>query len=58
GWDAALRITAGCLLVGLVQGLRYESIVAADESRRARRYVRVKGSHLWSGTKLGWEGAR
>lgn len=58
GWDAGLRVTAGCLLVGLAQGLRYESIVAADESKRERRYVRVKGSHLWSGTKLGWEGAR
>jgi drug/metabolite transporter (DMT)-like permease len=58
GWDAALRVTAGCMLVGLAQGLRYESVVAADESKRGRRYVRVKGSHLWSGTKLGWEGAR
>jgi hypothetical protein len=57
GWDAALRITGGCLLVGLVQGLRFERIVARDESRRGRRYIRVKGSHLWSGTKLGWVGA-
>jgi hypothetical protein len=56
GWDAALRITGGCLLVGLVQGLRYERIVAREESSRGRRYVRVKGSHLWSGTKLGWLG--
>src|SRR4051794_7422069 len=54
GWDAALRITGGCLLVGLVQGLRYERVVASDESARRRRYIRVKGSHLWSGTKLGW----
>jgi hypothetical protein len=58
GWDAALRITGGCLLVGLVQGLRYERIVAGDEARSGRRYLRVKGSHLWSGTKLGWVRAR
>ncbi|MEA2470495.1 MAG: hypothetical protein QOE38_1494 [Thermoleophilaceae bacterium] len=58
GWDAGLRVTAGCMLVGLVQGLRYESVVAAEESKRGRRYIRVKGSHLWSGTKLGWVGAR
>jgi hypothetical protein len=54
GWDAGLRITGGCLLVGLTQGLRFERIVGADESKRGRRYLRVKGSHLWSGTKLGW----
>jgi hypothetical protein len=57
GWDAALRITGGCLLVGLVQALRYGGIVAGAESRNGRRYIRVKGSHLWSGTKLGWVGA-
>src|SRR3954452_19337034 len=54
GWDAALRITGGCMLVGLAQGLRYAGIVGEDEQRRGRRYIRVKGSHLWSGTKLGW----
>jgi hypothetical protein len=54
GWDAALRITGGSLIVGLVQALRFERIVGADESKRGRRYLRVKGSHLWSGTKLGF----
>jgi hypothetical protein len=54
GWDAALRITGGCLLVGLAQALRYERIVAAEEAGRGRRYFRVKGSHLLSGTNLGW----
>jgi hypothetical protein len=54
GWDAALRITGGCLLVGLTQGLRFERIVAGEETRQGRRYLRVKGSHLWCGTKLGW----
>jgi hypothetical protein len=58
GWDAALRITGGCTLVGLVQALRYGGIVAKEESRSGRRFIRVKGSHLWSGTKLGWVPAR
>jgi hypothetical protein len=57
GWDAALRITGGCMLVGLAQALRFAGVVAASESESERRYVRVKGSHLWSGTKLGWVGA-
>jgi hypothetical protein len=54
GWDAALRITGGCVLVGLAQALRFQRVVAAEESKRGRRYLRVKGSHLWSGTKLGY----
>jgi hypothetical protein len=54
GWDAGLRITAGCMIVGLAQGLRFERIVAKDERERGRRYLRVKGSHLLSGTKLGF----
>jgi len=52
GWDAGLRVTGGCLLVGLAQGLRYERIVAADETRRGRRYVRAPGSRLLKGTLL------
>jgi hypothetical protein len=54
GWDAALRITGGCMLVGLAQALRFARVVGAAESDRGRRYLRVKGSHLWSGTKLRW----
>src|SRR3954471_12878321 len=54
GWDAVLRITGGCMLVGLAQGIRWAGIVERDEQKRGRRYLRVKGSHLWSGTKLGW----
>jgi hypothetical protein len=54
GWDAALRITGGCTLVGLWQALRFSRVVEEDEQKRSRRYLRVKGSHLWSGTKLGW----
>jgi hypothetical protein len=54
GWDAALRITGGCTLVGLAQALRFEKVVARDEASKGRRYLRVKGSHLWSGTTLGY----
>jgi hypothetical protein len=54
GWDAALRITGGCMLVGLAQALRYAGVVAAAESSSGRRCLRVKGSHLWCGTKLGY----
>ena len=54
GWDAGLRITGGCMLVGLWQALRLGPLVEKNEEKRSRRYLRVKGSHLWSGTKLGW----
>jgi hypothetical protein len=54
GWDAGLRITAGCLIVGLAQALLFERTVAADEQATGRRYVRVKGSRLIGGTNLGY----
>ena len=54
GWDAALRIAGGCLLVGLAQALLIERVVAADEARNDRRYVRMPGSSVTSGTKLGF----
>lgn len=54
GWDAGLRITGGCVVVGLMQGLRFHAIVAGDEARTRRRYLRVKGSKLLGGTKLGY----
>jgi len=53
-WDASLRITLGCLLVGLAQALLLERVVAADEARTARRYVRLPGSSAASGTNLGF----
>ncbi|MEY2516965.1 MAG: hypothetical protein QOJ89_4323 [bacterium] len=56
GWDAGLRITGGCLLVGLAQALLIERIVAADEAGAGRRYVRVPGWSLTGGTKLGFFG--
>ncbi len=54
GWDAGLRITLGCLLVGLAQTLLLERVVAADESRSGRRYVRTSGSRATTGTNLGF----
>jgi hypothetical protein len=59
GWDAGVRITGGCLLVGLAQALLIERLVAADEARSGRRYVRIPGSSARGGTKLGFfEGRR
>jgi len=54
GWDAGLRITLGCLLVGLTQALLLAPIVAADEARNGRRYLRLPGSRAIGGTKLGF----
>ena len=54
GWDAGLRITLGCLVVGLAQALLVERLVAGDELRKGRRYVRLAGSRASSGTKLGF----
>jgi hypothetical protein len=54
GWDAGLRITLGCLLVGLTQALLLAQIVAADEARNGRRYLRLPGSRAIGGTKLGF----
>lgn len=54
GWDAGLRVTLGCVLVGLAQAVLLERIVAADEERTGRRYFRVAGSRILRGTKLGY----
>ena len=40
GWDAGLRITGGCLLVGLGQAVLIQRLVAADEAR-TRPHVRA-----------------
>lgn len=57
GWDAALRVTAGCALVGLAQAVLLERVVAADERRAGRSYLRMPGSRLGRGTRLGWRTA-
>jgi len=54
GWDAGLRITLGCLLVGLTQALLLAQLVAADEKRNDRCVLRLPGSRAIGGTKLGF----
>ena len=52
-WDAGLRVTGGCLLVGVTQACVMAPLVGADERRRGRRYVRLPGSRILRGTRLG-----
>ncbi len=54
GWDAGLRVAGGCLLVGLGQALLVERLVAADEARTGRTYLRLPGSSARRGTTLGF----
>jgi hypothetical protein len=53
GWDAGVRVTGGCALVGLAQALVLERIVAADEHETGRKYFRIAGSRILRGTRLG-----
>ncbi len=53
GWDAGLRVGGGCVVVGLAQALLFCRLVAREERRRGRRFYRVAGSSLFTGTKLG-----
>ena len=54
GWDAGLRVTGGCLLVGLFQALVVERQVAGAEAADGRTYHRLPGSRLGRGTQLGY----
>jgi hypothetical protein len=54
GWDAALRVTGGCVLVGLAQSVVSERIVAADQLATGRTYFRIAGSRILRGTRLGY----
>lgn len=58
GWDAGLRVAAGCVVVGLAQALLLERIVSADERRRGATHYRLKGSRILRGTRLGHVPAR
>jgi len=51
-WDAALRVTGGCVLVGLAQALLLAGVVRSDERRTGRTYVRAPGSRIVRGTRL------
>jgi len=53
GWDAGLRIGGGCVVVGLAQAVLFAQVVAREERRGGRRYHRLPGSWLLTGTKLG-----
>lgn len=53
GWDAGLRIGGGCVVVGLAQAVLFDRLVAREEARQGRRFHRVAGSSLFTGTKLG-----
>lgn len=57
GWDAGLRVTLGCLLVGLGQSVLLERLVAAEERRSRRVYVRLPGSSWLRGTRLAYRAA-
>lgn len=53
-WDAGLRVTLGCVLVGLVQAVLLARTVVRHERAQARVYVRAPGSRLLRGTRLAW----
>ncbi len=57
-WDAGLRVTGGCLLVGLAQAVLLERVVARHERAEQRIYVRAPGSRLLRGTRLAWAPAQ
>lgn len=53
GWDAGLRVTGGCLLVGVFQALVLARIVASEQRASGRTYYRIAGSRILKGTRLG-----
>jgi hypothetical protein len=52
--DAALRVTFGASLVGLAQAFVLARIVFEEEERSGRTFVRLPGSRILRGTKLGY----
>jgi hypothetical protein len=54
GWDAGLRVTIGCILVGATQAGVLAAMVDRDERTTHRTYYRVKGSRILRGTRLGY----
>lgn len=52
-WDASLRVTLGCVLVGLAQAVLIERVVAHRERSEGGSYVRLPGSRILLGTQLG-----
>lgn len=54
GWNAGIRVTGGCVLLGAAQALLLARIVAAEERRTGRVFYRVAGSRILKGTRLGY----
>jgi hypothetical protein len=54
GWDAGIRVTGGCLLVGAVQALLLAHVVDAEQRRTGRTFYRIDGSRILKGTRLGY----
>ncbi len=54
GWDAGLRVTGGCLLVGAAQAMVLARVVIGDQRATGRTYYRVVGSRILKGTRLGY----
>ncbi len=52
--DAALRVAGGSALVGAAQAVLLARIVADHERRAGRVFVRLPGSRILRGTRLGW----
>jgi hypothetical protein len=53
-WDAALRVTGGCVLVGLAQAVVLGGVLTAAERASGRRFYRAPGSRLLRGTRLAY----
>lgn len=54
GWDAGIRVTGGCLLVGAAQALLLAHMVDAEQRRTGRTFYRIAGSRILKGTRLGY----
>lgn len=52
-WDAVLRVAGGSALVGLAQAFVLERAAAREEARLGAELVRLPGSSLLRGTRLG-----
>ena len=54
GWDAGIRVTGGCLLVGAAQALLLAHLVDAEQRHTGRTFYRIAGSRILKGTRLGY----
>jgi hypothetical protein len=54
GWDAGVRVTGGCVLVGASQALLLAEIVHRRERHTGRTFYRIAGSRILRGTRLGY----